>query len=230
MKTKVLLMLLLPISVFALEQNDDVYASKVKIHDNPVCAYSSDGKTQYPISIDENDYTYSITTGQPWGGVFNRGPNASDSANCIVVKAGRHSEIDSNVFDWIGNQGISYSASTFGTNPLNYVSLDFLPEKLNFALKSTLTIEFVDKNDQGKITATRVYTCPNIILAQFPQNQPGFGNSNFWGILTNTPEGSYNTKKLPIQCSLNGEAANVYFIRMTSPAVKGYQIRFSEKE
>ena len=121
-----------------------------KEHDNEV-NFAIAGVTAF--SFEQTGY--SITSGQPYGGVSSSVTDSGAEAQ-IVVKAGRKGSSD--VAEWFKDRvgsGQTIVCDSTGT----------FPDKLNFAVEGTMTIT----TDKG------TYTCDNVIIAQ-----GHFGTTNNW--------------------------------------------------
>ncbi len=131
--------------------------------------------------------SYSITPGQPWGGVSSIGA-VSNGVGTLVVTAGR--KASSTVADFFNTQSAGAAKLACGTVASS-------PSKLNFAVQGDLTLQ----------DSTGTIVCSNFVMGQGND-----GNNNWWitapGMAVASDHGIGKTK---MQCSHNGAALTVYF-------------------
>ena len=145
------------------------------MHDNIMVFNNYYAGGSSTISFELLDYT--ITPGQPWGGMERYNEDSFD------IHAGRHKSAF--VVDWVkSHMLVPYIPSNAATSNWQ----DSLPDELNFAVMGNLTVT-------SQLTHQQI-VCPNIILAQ---GKVWF--TNRWWMFTNSDATPLAPGGIRLQCN-----------------------------
>lgn len=181
---------ILPYFTFAVTQRDNYFCfSKMNY------SYTNDDgdKTSLKfISVENPEVVgYTITNGQPWGGLGN--PDRTKyGSDCILIKAGRKKSeqtIDDTKKLLANHTNITWNGyNMWRDGGYHFTLANNLPkpDKLNFAVKLNFTITY--KENKEKITAQ----CKNVTLAQ--------NATDSYYVISNINNGNSDSSYLEIQC------------------------------